>query len=190
MAPQESCDRAHVEISQKTFGLQKDVEGMQRILEAMTAVLRDNLITLAGHDRASQDLRSYLMGATKDLQDRMEHLDSTVSDWRVAQEAAEIAPETVAEVLTRVRRVESELMQMYGLEPGRGPNPLAVQIHEALLLLREQADRHPDTGLPLVGVDFWQKKLAHVLQTAIAFGIVAFGWTLLKPYLSNSMMGR
>ena len=185
MAPQESCERDHHALSEKTLGLKKDVEAIQRVLEGMTNVLRDNLITLAGHDRASMDMRAYLMSATKDLQERMEHLDTLVTDWRSSQD-----PEPFEELLGRVRRMESELMQMYGLEPGRGPNPLAQHIAEALRLLREQSNKNPETGLPLAGIDFWQKKLEHVLQTAIAIAIVAAGWSLLKPFLATAMVGR
>jgi len=91
MAPSDGCDRAHQDIREKTLGIERDLESVQRLLEAITNILRDNLVTLSGHDKAAQDMRGFLVGIAKDLQERMIHLEGAMTGWADFQDGLESA---------------------------------------------------------------------------------------------------
>ena len=174
-------------------GMEKDLGSIKELMTAVTAVLRDNLITLSGHDNASREMRQYLLTSTQALQVKVEAMEGTVhelaefrslldsnhTDVRELIESLEIK-----KVLAILFRMEKSLGEFIGLKDTTNPVPLARDIRESLQALRDLTGKDPDSGKPLPGPTLWWRRMAHVFELAVAGAALALLYHAIAPYIS------
>jgi uncharacterized phage infection (PIP) family protein YhgE len=187
----ESCEAAHRDLYQRTtdvhYALQsvtRDLEAIQRLLEGVTTVLRDNLVSLSSHDKASSDVRSILLAGIDDLQDRTAKLETDIATLARIQEESRDAQDEFAETLETLAKNRELLLEFVGLKGTLNPVPLARDIQEMVQGIRSLLEKDPTTGRPLAGWAAWYPKIRGVFVMAIAAAALAAAYHVLAPWLS------
>jgi len=169
---------------EKLVGLEKDLDSIKGLMVSVTEVLRDNLITLSGHDMASKEMRDYLMGMTAALQAKVDSMGEALESLTSIKADISGAHASFGEALGVLLRIEGSLQELSGLKDTRAPNPLARDIREAIESLRQLTERDPETGKPKAGLDLWWPRVTHGFQLAVAGAVLGLVYALLRPFLS------
>lgn len=171
------CEREHQEMRQAATatqvalaGMGKELEMVRSILSGMTGILQENLVTVASHDKASQDWRETLLAKAESAVARIDQIEqSLVESNRFHEEQG-----------TLVRG-------LLGLEQVSNPTPLARDIKEVLAIVRGANDLDPDTGRNTSGWTWWAPRFKDALAHGVALAVLALAINLLLPYLKEEI---
>jgi hypothetical protein len=186
----ESCGADHAEMRAMNQSIHVGMEVMRNdlgqikgLLEAMSSILRDNLITLAGHDKASSDWRISLLGTVDSMGQRVREMEITISNISDSQGVVEEFHRELADSLRLLQENRILLMQFLGIEMAISPSPLARELHESLGHLRRLRGLDPLSGEPMKSLDRWADRIGRVFELSVAGAVLMLLYKLLLPFV-------
>lgn len=175
---------ANTELQVGVGVVRNDLTTIKRMLEAMTEILRDNLVTLSGHDKASSDWRVALLSTVETVSGRIRSVEAELASISRFNEDSEEFQRRLAASMEIVTTERETLLQFLGLSSCPAPSPLARDLREMLEHLRDLNGKDPFTGEPKRGLDSWYERLVRVFELAVAGGILALLYRWLLPHLT------
>jgi len=183
----DECVREHSELRLTVEVMKRDMVSIQSMLATVTEILRDNLVTLAGHDKASSDWRVAVLSTIEGISARVRSMEDdlgAVSEFNIQVE------EFHAKLAVSMGLIEanSEILRRFvGLTPDQAPPPMIRQLQETLECVREAAKRDPKSGERIAGWALWYSRFSDVFYLVVAGAVLAFVAHLLLPYINFNL---
>lgn len=179
-----NCERDHADVRVAMGVMQRELDSIQKLLEAVTEILRDNLVTLSGHDKASSDWRVALLASVESILTRVRGIEIELLTAAQVHEDVEEFHADQAAAMDLIRDNSDILRRLVGLLPDAAPPPLSRDFHEMLGHVRTLNHHDPRSGDPLSGWAFWYSRFADVFYlTVAAAGLMAL-YRAISPYLN------
>lgn len=179
----EFCERDHSDLRVLQEIVRRDLDAIQKLLVVVTDILRDNLVTLSGHDKASADWRIALLSTVDGISQRVRSMEDDLSAVASFNSEVQAFQDSLGSSLALVRENSDLIRRFVGILPDTAPVPLSRHLQEGLRHLRAINKCDPKTGEPLSGWALWYGRVAEVWYLAVAMGALFATWRLISPYL-------
>ena len=182
----EECAREHSDLRVTVEVMKRDLDSIQSLLLTVTEILRDNLVTLSGHDKASSDWRVAVLSTIEGISGRVRSMEGDLSAVSEFNMQVEEFHEKLGTSMELMHANSDILRRLVGLVPDQAPPPLSRQLQETLECIREVAKRDPRTGERITGWALWYSRLSDVFFLVMAGAVLALAAHSLLPYITWS----
>lgn len=170
--------------------VQRELNDVRRILDAMAQLMRDSQITQAGTEKLTTHARQQLLDMVHELRTWSTRAEGTWADaLRRIQDLEDDhgRHDALMERLTEVAEQNNQRFEeLLGLRSSPAPAPLAQNVTEILASVRKLTDRDPHNGEPVTWIAVLGKQLSLAFWTAVSTSIILYALKALLPYTAGA----